>query len=212
MKGIVGKKMGMTQAFDETGRCYALTVVKAEPGVVVRVKNAESDGYNAIQVGFESIDAKKLSRPEAGQYKKHLPTKAAYRMLKEFRVDNPADFKVGQAISVDLFAAGELVDVQGVSIGKGFAGRMKRHHHGRGPVTHGSKNTRESGSIGTSADPSHVIPGRPMPGQLGHKTRTVMRIRVYKVDAEQNLIFLQGGVPGSRNGTVTVRGTIKPRV
>lgn len=209
MKGIVGKKMGMTQAYDETGRRHALSVIKAEPGIVVRVKSAETDGYDAIQVGFAEVEAKKLNRPDAGQFKKHLPTKAAYKTLKEFRVENPKDYKVGQAITVELFAEGELVDVQGVTVGKGFAGNVKRNHFGRGPMSHGSKNRRESGSIGTSAAPSRVVPGRRMPGQLGNKTRTVQRIRVFRVDAQNHLIFLLGGVPGHRNGIVTVHETVK---
>ena len=211
MKGIVGTKLGMTQAFDETGRRHALTVVKADPGVVVRMKKQDVDGYSAILVGFDARDLRKISRPSAGLFKKTLQTKTGYKILKEYRVENPDEYKVGQEITVELFSPGDMVDVRGRSIGKGFAGTIKRHHFGRGPMTHGSKNKREPGSIGTSATPSRVNKGRPMPGHLGAVMTTTQRIKVFKVDPDNNLIFLIGSVPGPRNGTVTIRQTVKPK-
>ncbi len=211
MKGIFGKKLGMMQVFDESGRRVPLSVVKATPGVVVRVKTVETDGYGAIQVGFNSCDLKKLNRPEAGVYKKTLQTKVGYRDLKEFKVDNPNDYKVGQEIKVDQFAAGDKVDVRSRSIGKGFAGTIKRYHFGRGPMTHGSKNKREPGSIGMSATPSRVHKGKKLPGHMGSVNRTVQRITVYKVDEEKNLLFLIGGIPGSRNANVMIHETAKKK-
>ncbi len=209
MKGILGKKLGMMQAFDDTGRRVPLTVVQATPGVVVRVKDASTDGYAAVQVGFDACELKTLNRPEAGVFKKALQTKTGYKTLKEFRVDNPGDFKVGQEIKADQFSAGDLVDVRGISIGKGFAGTIKRYHFSCGPKTHGSKNKREPGSIGLSATPSRVHKRKKMPGHLGAVRRTIQRITVFKVDEEKNLIFLIGGIPGSRNGTVTIQETVK---
>ena len=211
MKGILGKKIGMMQVFDDTGRRLPLSVIKATPGVVVRIKTVETDGYAAVQVGFDSCDLKKLNRPEAGVFKKTLQTKTGYRTLKEFRVDNPEEYKVGQEIKVDQFAPGDKVDVRGRTIGKGFAGTIKKYHFGRGPMTHGSKNKREPGSIGMSATPSRVHKGKKLPGHMGAVNRTVQRITVYKVDGEKNLLFLIGGVPGSRNATVTIQETAKKK-
>lgn len=211
MTGMMGKKLGMTQAFDDAGRRYALTVVQADAGVIVRVKSLESDGYAAITVGFSPCNPRKLNRPKVGLFKKVLQTKEAYRILKEFRVPNPEEYKVGQEVRLDQFQAGDLVDVRGRSIGKGFAGTIKRHHYSRGPMTHGSKNKREPGSIGMSATPSRVHKGKKMPGHLGAAFRTVQRIRVFKVDLEKDLIYLEGSVPGSRNGVVTIRKTVKAR-
>ncbi|MCB9477340.1 MAG: 50S ribosomal protein L3 [Deltaproteobacteria bacterium] len=212
MKAIVGKKLGMTQTFEESGRCVGLTVVEATPGVVVRVNSGEDgDSAGAIQVGFFETDPLKLNRPDAGQFKNLPGKKAGYKVLREFRVADAGQYKVGQEITVEQFAAGDLVDVQGRSIGKGWAGTIKRHNFARGPMTHGSKNKREPGSIGMSATPSRVHKGKRMAGQMGNKTATVQRLAVYKVDPEKNLIFIIGGVPGSRNGVVTIKETVKPR-
>ncbi|MCZ7584586.1 MAG: 50S ribosomal protein L3 [Deltaproteobacteria bacterium] len=211
MKSIVGKKLGMMQEFDEAGRRYALTVVEAQPGVVLRVKASETDGYAAVQGRVFPGRSEKLNRPDAGQFKKHLQSKAGYRVLREFRVDDPAAFKVGQEITVETFAAGDTVDVQGKSIGKGFQGNIKRHHHSRGPMTHGSKNRRESGSIGSATHLARTVPGRKMPGQMGAKTATVQKLTVHRIDAEKSLLFIAGGVPGPKGGTVTVRETTKAR-
>ncbi len=211
MKGIVGIKLGMTQDFDESGRRQAVTVVEAKAGTVVRVKTPETDGYFAIQVGFRECDPKKLNRPQAGHVRRHLQSKTGLRTMKEFRVEEGSEFKVGQAITVEQFSPGDLVDVQGKTVGKGFAGPIKRHHFSRGPMTHGSKSKREGGSIGMSATPARVLKGKKMAGHLGAKTATVQRIRVHRVDPEKGLLFLVGGIPGSRNGIVTVKGTAKPK-
>ncbi|MBZ0272176.1 50S ribosomal protein L3 [bacterium] len=211
MKGIFGTKLGMTQAFDGEGRRHALTVIEARPGTIIRVKSEEKDKYAAVQVGFFPVDARKVSRPVAGQVKKHLQLKTAFRLVREFRVTNPDDYKVGQEITVESFAAGDVVDVKGRSVGKGFQGAIRRHHHSRGPMTHGSKNRREAGSIGTSATPSRVLKGRPMAGHLGSKTTTVQRVKVFGIDADKNLLFIEGGVPGSSRAVVRVVETKKRR-
>lgn len=209
--GLLGKKLGMTQAYDAEGMRHPLTVVEAGPCTVLKVKTVESDGYNAICVGFGERDLRKLNKPQAGLVKKALgeKTKVGFKSLQEFRVSNTEEFEVGQVLTVEQFNAGDLVDVSGKSKGKGFAGTIKRHHHSRGPVTHGSKNVRDPGSIGCSAYPGRVVKGRKMPGQMGNKNTTVQRLRVYSVDPERNLIFIVGAVPGAKSNLVTVKPSVK---
>lgn len=209
--GLLGRKVGMTQAFDESGMRHPLTVIEAGPCVVLQVKTKQTDGYDAIRVGFEERDLRRLTKPQAGIVKKALgeKSKVGFRNLGEFRVKDAGEFSVGQKLTVELFNNGDLVDVSGKSKGKGFAGTIKRHHFSRGPVTHGSKNIREPGSIGCSAYPGRVVKGKKMPGQLGNKKATIQRLRVHHVDAERNLLFLIGAVPGARSGLVTVKPSVK---
>ncbi|HPQ69536.1 MAG TPA: 50S ribosomal protein L3 [bacterium] len=209
--GLLGKKLGMTQTFDEAGIRYPLTVVEAGPCTVLKVKTVQSDGYNAICVGFGEKDLRKFNKPQAGLIKKVMGEKAkvGFKTLQEFRVSNPEEFQVGQVLTVEQFNAGDLVDVSGKSKGKGFAGTIKRHHFSRGPVTHGSKNVREPGSIGNSAYPGRVVKGRKMPGQMGNKKTTVQRLRVHSVDPERNLIFIVGAIPGAKSNLVTVKPSVK---
>jgi large subunit ribosomal protein L3 len=209
--GILGIKCGMTQAYDDAGVCVPLTVIEAGPCVVLRVKTKETDGYGAICVGYQETDLRKFNQPEAGLYKKVLgeKTHVGYAVLREFRVANPEAFNVGQKLTVEQFHVGDIVDVIGRSKGRGFAGTVKRHHFARGDVTHGSKNTREPGSIGHNEYPGRVMKGKRMPGRLGGERVTVQRLRVHQVDADKNLLFIVGAVPGADRGLVTVKPSVK---
>jgi large subunit ribosomal protein L3 len=202
MKGIVGRKRGMTQIFDpESGAVTPVTVIEAGPCPVVQVKTVETDGYEAVQLAFEPVVERKLSRAEVG----HLSRSgvAPHRHLVEFR--GASEAVAGEAVTVEAFAAGDRVKVSGVSIGKGFAGTIKRHNFKRGPKTHGSHNIRKPGSIGASATPSRVFKGMRMAGRLGSKRATQVGLVVHEVDAEQNLLLVKGSVPGPTNGLVEVR-------
>jgi large subunit ribosomal protein L3 len=202
MKAIIGRKIGMTQTFDEAGRMVPVTVISAGVCRVVQKKSADSDGYDAIQVGYEPVREKLANRPRRGHFAKaELPP---MRFLREFR--GPSDLEVGAEIKADVFEAGEKVDVVGTSKGRGFQGVVKRHGYSGGPATHGSKTGRIPGSIGNSADPSRVIKGTKLPGQMGNKRVTVRNLTVVGIDAEQNLVWVRGAVPGARNSVVILRG------
>jgi len=202
MKGIVGRKLGMSQLFDpESGEVTPVTVIEAGPCPVVQVKTAESDGYEAVQLAFEPVAERKLSGGERG----HLAKGGAspHRHLVEFR--GPAELGVGDSVTVEAFAPGDRVKVSGIGIGKGFAGTIKRHRFHRGPTSHGSHNVRAPGSIGASATPSRVFKGVRMPGRMGGKRVTQVGLRVAQVDSERNLLLVKGAVPGPKNGVVEVR-------
>ncbi len=193
--GILGTKVGMTQVFDkETGRAIPVTVVQAGPCTVTQIKTKQTDGYESVQLGYYEVKEKSLSRPEIGHLKK--AEAKPLRHLQEFLVDASGEWTVGQEIKSDVFAVGQLVDVSGDSIGRGFAGWQKRHNFARGPMTHGSKNHREPGSTGAGTTPGRVYPGKKMAGRLGGKRITVKKLSVIKVDAESNLILIAGSVPG----------------
>jgi large subunit ribosomal protein L3 len=201
VKGIVGKKLGMTQIFDsETGLVTPVTVIEAGPCPIVQVRSAEQDGYTAVQLAHEPVKEKKLSRPEAGHLRQ--AGVGAHRRLVEIR---DAEGAVGDSVTVEAFAPGDAVKVTGRSKGKGFAGTVKRHNFGRGPVTHGSHNVRAPGSIGASATPSRVFKGIRMAGHMGDETVTQRGLRVVDVDAERNLLLVRGAVPGATGSTVIVR-------
>jgi large subunit ribosomal protein L3 len=203
LKGIVGRKIGMTQVFDpETGNVDAVTVIQAGPCPVVQVKTVSSDGYEAVQLAFGEVLERKLSKGELGHLKK--AGAGAHRHLVEFR--GPSELQVGESVTVESFEPGDRVKVAGVSIGKGFQGTVKRHGFRRGPVTHGSHNVRKPGSIGASATPSRVFKGRRMPGQMGARRITQLGLVVHEVDAERNLLLVRGSVPGPSNGIVEVLG------
>ena len=206
-KAIIGKKIGMTQIFDENGKVVPVTVVEAGPCVVVQKKTADKDGYDAIQVGFEEIREKLANKPVKGHYAKAGVT--LRRVLKEFRLENAAEYEVGQEIKADVFEAGEKVDVSGVSKGKGFQGVIKRWNQQRGPMTHGSKFKRAPGSMGACSDPSRTFKNKRMPGHMGAVNRTVLNLEVVKVIAEKNLILIKGGIPGPNKGKVVIRNTVK---
>ena len=202
MKGIVGRKLGMTRVFDdETGVATPITVIEAGPCPVVQVKTAATDGYEAVQLAFEPVAERKLSRPEVGHLRKGQA--GPHRHLVELR--GGSELTVGESVTVEAFEPGDHVKVSGVSIGKGFAGTIKRHRFSRGPVTHGSHNVRKPGSIGASATPSRVFKGVKMAGRLGGKRVTQVGLTVHGVDTERNLLLVKGAVPGPKNGIVEVR-------
>ena len=206
-KAIIGKKIGMTQIFNENGKLIPVTVVEAGPCVVVQKKTIEKDGYEAIQVGFEEIREKLANKPAKGHFAKAGVT--LRRTLKEFRLDNVAEYEVGQEIKADVFEAGDKIDVSGVSKGKGFQGVIKRWNQQRGPMTHGSKFKRAPGSMGASSDPSRTFKNKHMPGHMGAVNKTVINLEVVKVIAEKNLILIKGGIPGPNKGKVVIRNTVK---
>jgi large subunit ribosomal protein L3 len=203
MKGIVGKKLGMTRVFDpETGVVTPVTVIEAEPCPVVQVKTADADGYDAVQIAYDKVRDSKVTKPELGHLKKNN-VDGAYRRLLELR--GQSALVVGENVTVEAFEAGEKVKVSGVSHGKGFAGTIKRHNFHRGPKTHGSHNVRKPGSIGASATPSRVFNGMKMAGRMGGKRVTQVGLVVHDVDPERNLLLVKGAVPGPKNGFVEVR-------
>src|SRR6266545_3989536 len=202
MKGIVGRKLGMTRVFDpESGVVTPVTVIEAGPCPVVQVKTVGNDGYEAVQLAFDPVAERKLTRPALGHLKKGNAD--AHRHLVEFR--GQSELTVGEAVTVEAFEPGDSVKVSGVGIGKGFAGTIKRHRFHRGPKTHGSHNIRKPGSVGASATPSRVFKGVKMAGRLGGKQVTQVGLKVHAVDAERNLLLIKGAVPGPKNGFVEVR-------
>ena len=202
MKGIIGRKVGMTQVFDEeSGAVTPVTVIEAGPCPVVQVKTVADDGYEAVQLAFGGVEERKLSRPKLGHLKKAAA--APHRHLVEFR--GQSDLTVGEAVTVETFQPGDRVKVSGVSIGKGFAGTVKRHNFGRGPVSHGSHNVRQPGSVGASATPSRVFKGMRMAGRMGGKRATQVGLTVHSTDPGRNLLLVKGAVPGSKNGILEVR-------
>ena len=212
-KAILGKKLGMSQVFAPDGRVVPVTVVEAGPCVVVQKKTTESDGYNAIQVGFGEIKEKKVIRPAKGHFKKFGV--APKRFVRELRLDDISTYEVGSELKVDIFAEGELVDVTGTSKGKGYAGVIKRWNFRRGPETHGSKYHRRTGSMGTggrmSGGGGRVFKGRKLSGRLGGERVTVQALRVVRVDAERNLLLIKGAVPGAKGALVTIRQSVKAK-
>jgi large subunit ribosomal protein L3 len=206
-KAIMGKKIGMTQIFDENGKVIPVTVVEAGPCVVVQKKTLDNDGYEAIQVGFDEIREKLANKPRKGQFAK--AGVSLRRTLKEFRIDDISQYEVGNEIKADVFEAGEKVDVSAVSKGKGFQGSIKRWNQQRGPMTHGSKFHRAPGSMGASSDPSRTFKNKRMPGHMGSVNTTVLNLEVVKVIAEKNLILIKGGIPGPNKGTVVIKDTTR---
>ena len=200
--GVIGKKVGMTQIFNEEGLAVPVTVIKVDPLVVTQVKTVETDGYNAIQVGTVAAKEKHLTKAQIGHFAKNKLEN--FRHLQEFRIDNPQDYTVGQQIELSVLNDVQKVDVTGTSIGKGFQGTVKRHNFSRGPMAHGSKNHREPGSIGAGTTPSRVIKGKRMAGNMGNERVTITKLRLVKVDSENSLILIKGSVPGSEGKLVTI--------
>jgi large subunit ribosomal protein L3 len=204
MKGILGRKVGMTQVFDaESGAVTPVTVIEAGPCPVVQVKTVETDGYEAVQLAFDAVEERKVTKPELGHLAK--AGAGAHRHLVEFR--GTSELQVGESVTVEAFEPGEAVKVAGVSIGKGFQGTIKRHNFHRGPVSHGSHNVRKPGSIGASATPSRVFKGQKMAGRMGGKRITQLGLVVHDVDPERNLLLVKGAVPGPKSGIVEIRST-----
>jgi large subunit ribosomal protein L3 len=205
--GLIGRKLGMTQIFDEQGLARPVTVIEAGPCVVTQVRSAGKDGYDAVQLGFGI--AKKLNKPQAGHVR---ASGHQVKTLREFKADDYGAVEVGQVFKADTFAAGDLVDVVGTSKGRGFQGGMKRHGFRGGPKTHGqSDRARAPGSIGSSATPGRVFKGLKMAGHMGHERVTVQNLTVLRVDAERNLLLVEGSVPGPNNGTLLIKRAIKGR-
>jgi large subunit ribosomal protein L3 len=203
MKGLLGKKLGMTQVFDEeTGKLTPVTVIAAGPCPVVRVRTNDTDGYEAVQVAFDEVPERKLSKPELGHLKAN-GVEQAFRHLVEFR--GATEALAGETLTVEQFQPGDKVKVAGIGIGKGFQGTIKRHNFKRGPKTHGSHNIRKPGSIGASATPSRVRKGIRMSGRMGGKRRTQVGLTVHVVDTENNLLLVRGAVPGPKNGLLEIR-------
>ncbi len=205
-KGLIGKKLGMTQVFSDEG-AIPVTVIEVGPCVVIQKKSAGKDGYEAIQVGFGRKRPKNVTKPLQGHYKK--ADKGLFRFLKEFRVESSDEYELGSELTADLFEVGDYVDITGTSKGRGFAGVVKRHGFGGGRATHGSMFHRAPGSIGASADPSRVLKGRKLPGHLGDHRVTIQNLTVLGIRPEMNIILVKGAVPGSNNGMVLIRESIK---
>ena len=201
--GILGTKLGMTQIFDqETGAAIPVTVVQAGPCTVTQVKTSETDGYSSVQIGYGDVKEKALSKPELGHLSKAGAT--PLRHLKEYRLDDATSYELGQAVTADIFEAGQVVDVSGDTIGRGFAGYQKRHNFKRGNMTHGSKNHRLPGSTGAGTTPGRVYPGKRMAGRYGGKKITVRKLEVARVDGERNLLLIKGAVPGKAGNLLSI--------
>jgi len=205
-KGILGRKIGMTQVFAENGNLIPVTVVEVTPNVVLQKKTVENDGYEAVQLGFEDKREKLANKPEKGHVNK--ANTAPKRFIREFRGDDLAGFEVGQEVKVDIFAAGDLVDVTGISKGKGFQGAIKRHGQSRGPMAHGSRYHRRPGSMGAIA-PNRVFKSKELPGRMGGEQVTVQNLEIVKVDVERNLLLIKGNVPGAKKSLLKIKGAIK---
>ena len=208
-KAILAKKLGMTQIFDETGKVIPVTVVEAGPNTVVQKKTVENDGYEAVQVGFVDLKDKKANKPVKGHFAKAGVTPKKY--VKEFRLDDVSALNVGDEIKADIFAAGDKVDVAGISKGKGYAGTIKRWGQHRGPMTHGSGYHRGPGSMGMCSDPGRVFKGKRLPGHMGVEKVTIQNLAVVRVDADKNLVLIKGAVPGPKGGLLIIKNTVKGR-
>jgi large subunit ribosomal protein L3 len=206
-KGIIGKKLGMTQIFTEDGTCVPVTVVQAGPCVVTQKKSSSNDGYFAVQVGFESVNASTATKPLLGHCTKS--GQGVFRYLRELKFDNVSDLNLGDVLSVDQFTTGDFIDVTGISIGKGFQGVIKRYNFSGGRASHGSRFHRAPGSIGASATPSRVFKNKKMPGQMGNEQVTIQRLQIVRIDADENLLLIKGAIPGHRNNVVLIKNSVK---
>jgi len=208
MKSIIGKKVGMTQIFDENGTVTPVTLIEAGPCYVTQKKTVENDGYQAVQVGFQEVSEKRLTKPQLGHLQKVNAPKLKH--LREFRVDDLSAYEEGQKIDVSIFEVGDIVDVTGTSKGKGFAGSVKRHHFKGGPKTHGqSDRWRAPGSVGAGSTPGRVFKGTRMAGRMGNEQVTIQNLKVTLVDADKNLLAIKGAVPGSKSGLIIIRKAVK---
>ena len=206
-KGLIGRKVGMTQIFDEKGNVIPVTVIEAGPCVVAQVKTVETDGYNAVQLGFGDVKDKHINKPEAGHFAK--AKLANKKHLREFRLDSIEGIKVGDEVKADVFEAGEKIDVQGTSKGKGFQGVIKRHGQHRGPMGHGSMYHRRPGSMGATSTPGRVFKGKKLPGHMGRVTVTIQNLDVVRVDMDKNVILVKGSVPGAKGAILKVKSAVK---
>ena len=206
-KALIGKKVGMTQIFDENGTVIPVTVIEAGPCVVAQVKTLENDGYEAVQLGFGEVKEKHINKPEKGHFAK--ANIAAKKHLREFRLDSIEGIKVGDELKADVFAAGEKIDVQGTSKGKGYQGVIKRHGQHRGPMGHGSMYHRRPGSMGPTSPPGRVFKGKKLPGHMGRVTVTIQNLDIVRVDMDKNVILVKGSVPGAKGSILKIKSAIK---
>ena len=208
-KGLIGKKLGMTQIFDEQGKVIPVTVIEAGPCVVAQVKTVETDGYNAIQLGFGDVKESKINKPEKGHFAKSklIPKKH----LREFRLDSVENINVGDELKADTFTAGDQLDIQGTSKGKGFQGVIKRHGQSRGPMGHGSMYHRRPGSMGPTSTPGRVFKGKKLPGHMGSQTITIQNLEVVRVDLDKNVILVKGSVPGAKGAILKLKTSVKSK-
>jgi large subunit ribosomal protein L3 len=208
--GILGNKIGMTQIFDELGNIVPVTIVKAGPCIITQIKTVSEDGYNAIQIGYGQIKSTSVSKPKLGHLKKSAisidksTNNFSVKYLKEYCVNNTKDFSVGQIIDVNLFNSGQLINISSKTIGKGFAGVIKRHNFSRGPMSHGSKNHRSPGSIGMGTSPGRVLPGKKMPGQLGNKKVLIKKLKIVDINIDENILIIKGSVSGKPGNLVSI--------
>ena len=208
-KAIIGRKVGMTQIFDEKGNVIPVTVIEAGPCSVIQVKTVETDGYDAVQLGFGTVKEKKLNKPEKGHFTKVKVTPVKH--LREFRLADVSNVKVGDEIKADVFTAGETVDIQGTTKGKGFQGVIKRHGQSRGPMGHGSMYHRRPGSMGSTSTPGRVFKGKNLPGHMGMETVTIQNLEVVRVDLDKNIILVKGSVPGNKGAILKIRNSVKSK-
>jgi large subunit ribosomal protein L3 len=201
-RGILGKKLGMTGVFTSDGRYVPATVIEAGPCVVTQIKTSNTDGYDALQLGFGAKKNSRVNKPMLGHFSKSGDR--CFQFLREFEVQNPADYRIGQELTVEMFTVGERVDVVGTTKGRGFSGVIKRHGFHRGPMTHGSRNIRRPGSVGCSAWPAKIIRGKKMPGQYGNDRKTIRNLEIIDIRSDDNLILLKGAIPGAESGLVSV--------
>ena len=207
MKAIIGKKVGMTQIFDENGYVIPVTVIEAGPCVIAQIKTVETDGYDAVQLGFGDVKENKVNKPEKGHFAKANVT--AKKHLREFRLDSLEGLKVGDELKADVFVAGDSVDIQGTSKGKGFQGVIKRHGQHRGPMGHGSMYHRRPGSMGPTSTPGRVFKGKKLPGHMGRQTVTIQNLDVVAVDTDKNVILVKGSVPGAKGAILKIKMSVK---
>lgn len=200
--GLLGNKIGMTQIFDKSGNIIPVTILKVGPCIITQVKTTEKNGYDAIQIGYGNVSSKTLTQPELGHLQKSNIQPLKY--LKEFRINDKDEFKIGQVLNVEAFSVGQLINVRGKSVGKGFSGLQKRYNFARGPMTHGSKNHRQPGSIGMGTTPGRVLPGKKMAGQLGNKIATIQKLKVIQINPEENILVIKGSVPGKPGNLLSI--------
>ena len=206
-KALIGKKVGMTQIFDEEGKVIPVTVIEATPCTVTQIKTVEQDGYTAVQLGFGDVKESKLNKPELGHLTKNKLAPKKY--LREFRLDSIEGMNVGDELKADVFVAGDKVDIQGTSKGKGFQGVIKRHGQSRGPMGHGSMYHRRPGSMGPTSTPGRVFPGKKLPGHMGDVTVTIQNLEVVRVDLDKNVILVKGSVPGAKGSILKIKSSVK---
>ena len=206
-KALIGRKVGMTQIFDEKGQIIPVTAIEVGPCTVVQIKTVDQDGYDAVKLGFGEVKEKKLNKPQLGQFRKSKLTPKKY--LREFRLDSIEGLKVGDELKADVFEVGDKVDIQGTSKGKGFQGVIKRHGQHRGPMGHGSMYHRRPGSMGSTSTPGRVYPGKKLPGHMGVETVTIQNLEVVKVDLDKNVILVKGSVPGAKKSILKIKSSIK---